>query len=400
MTSQAKRILSIERGSLSELCNQCSRLLDDRGKFSRPGLNGRIAGAAVRTSAMLAVLALGVAAPGVGQTASVQTAETRGATAQSVEAWRQAIVNVPRPHETCSTATYPDGQWRQVSCEATPDPSIAPRTVVRPAIVGGQLGNDLTFTAENGLIEEAEGSFDKVQGVTSEKSSGVPNAFSLQLNTNAFATKSCSTARYPMSCQGWVQFIYDSYARQAFIQYWLINYEFSCPAGWASDGGGDCVRNSHAVSTPAVTIANLSQMKLFGYIGNDWGIPYDDFVAVQIGNVLYSEDSGNPIAGARAGWQLFEFNVFGDGGSSEAVFNAGSTIQVRDSILLGTATQFACSDYGTTGESNNLILSAKSPLVVAAGPPSMVFIESNATGTTEGSCENAAIIGITQPIRF
>jgi hypothetical protein len=130
-----------------------------------------------------------------------------------------------------------------------------------------------------------------------------------------------------------------------------------------------------------------------GPSGCAYGNP--DGVAIQIGDVFYEEASGNPIAGARAGWKEMEFNVFGDGGGTNAIFNPGSTLTVRDSILLGTGNTYTCTDNGTSGESNNLTLSAKTPLEAEVGPPSLVFIESNAKGTTFGSCKNAVVIGET-----
>jgi hypothetical protein len=88
-----------------------------------------------------------------------------------------------------------------------------------------------------------------------------------------------------------------------------------------------------------------------------------------------------------------EFNVFGDGGDPKAVFNPGSTLVVRDSMLLGTATRFSCFDNGsTTAEYNNLTVSNKTPLEAAIGPPSLVFVESSSTETVPGTCGDGAII--------
>lgn len=302
------------------------------------------------------------------------------------------MLHNPPQKEKCSTATYPEKQWHEVPCGPAPKPPVAPRKLIKPH-VGGGLNNDLTFKVENGTITDAEGSFDKVAGVTSEQSNGAPNAFSLQLNTNIFSTSSCNASPAPASCRGWVQFIYTSSGKYAFIQYWLVGYGTPCPVGWAPDGDYNCSRSSHTVSIPAMTIADLRQLKLYGVIGDDWGLPYPDSVTVQIGDAFYEETSDDPIAGARAGWNEMEFNVFGDGGSTNAIFNAGSTLTVRDSILLGTGNTYTCTDHGTSGESNNLILSSKSPLEAEVGPPSLVFIESNAKGTVYGGCKSAVVIG-------
>jgi hypothetical protein len=134
-------------------------------------------------------------------------------------------------------------------------------------------------------------------------------------------------------------------------------------------------------------------MRLFGYIGGYFGNPSDDSVTIQIGDNFYAEDSGDPIAGAVDGWNQMEFNVFGDEEGSQAFFSQGSTIQVRDSMILGSATNFGCTGYSTTSESNSLTVADKTPLVAEVGPPSMVFIESNAQNIQPGSCANAVVYG-------
>jgi len=403
--SQTWNVLAFKRNSLSRLFNPFMGPVSGRGEHSRPGWARSLARAGVRTGAMFALLALSAVAQGIGQTAGsrIDQADSNANPSQESvtvppadpdrEAWQMTMLNIPRPQETCSTATYPEQQWREVPCEAPPDRPVTLRDGVRPDIVGGGgPGSDLLLATTNGAIAEGEGSFDKVTGVTSETGNRVRNSFSLQLNTNIFQTKSCGSAK---DCYGWVQFVYDSFAHTAFVQYWLLFYGDSCPAGWTSDGGNDgsCFRNSHAVSTPAVTIAELQQTKLYGYIGGYFGNPGDDLVTLQIGDKFYTEASGDPIQGAVKGWSQMEFNVFGDGGGLEAVFNPGSTIQVRESMILGTGTEFECSGFGSTGETNSLTLSAKTPLVAAVGPPSLVFIESNVKGTQPGSCANAALIG-------
>jgi len=363
-----------------------------KGTASRLKRICRHARASLKSGVMPVVLGLCVASAGLGQASPTGTAKPPRD--QAREDWRNAMLQTPPPKEKCTKVSYPEKQWHEVPCANPANPPVAPRTGVRPHI-GGELNNDLTFAVENGLITDAEGSFDKVSGVTSEQSNGTPNAFSLQLNTNIFATTSCDGSADPSTCSGWVQFVYTSSGKYAFIQYWLIGYGSTCPAGWASDGNFNCSRNSHAVNIPAMTIADLRQIKLYGVIGDDWGIPNPDGVAIQIGDVFYEEASGNPIAGARAGWKEMEFNVFGDGGGTNAIFNPGSTLTVRDSILLGTGNTYTCTDNGTSGESNNLTLAAKTPLEAEVGPPSLVFIESNAKGTTFGSCKNAVVIGET-----
>lgn len=416
MPSQLSKHSVITCDSPCHSLNASLSLVYDRGLFSRMGWICSLARPKVRLNAML-VVALCIASARVAvvqvqaapAAAANQAKPDAKAAGNNVEAqpedparvdWRAAMLRTRPSKETCATATYPDQKWHEAPCGLPPGRRpVAPRKRVESHLGGDQFESDMSLHA-NGKIESAEGSFDKVEGVTSEfdraagttseNDTGVPNSFSLQLNSNTFYTPTCSTAP---ACKGWVQFIYAATEHSAFIQYWLLSYGTSCPAGWRSDGGFSCYRNSHTISTPAVTIADLHRMKLIGSIGGHWGVPYDDVVAIQIDDLLYAQWSGDPIGGAVNGWNGIEFNVFGNGNGDEAVFNLGSTLVVRASVLLGTATQFNCVGYGFSAESNNMVLPGESPLVAAFGPPSLVFIETYSQKVKEpGDCSTAVVI--------
>jgi len=391
-----------------------------KGTLARLNSPGRLANAGIKSSAILAVMALCVASVGVGKAAASGIAEpaqtapvaandqakpaakptTGKVTATKIdparEVWRNVMLKINRSKEGCATARYPDQQWHEVECKpAQIRPVVPPKGIHLLTVGGGGPGAGPSLAVLNGSIMQGEGSFDKVQGVTSEKGNGTSNSFTLQLNTNPFTTSTCNGALHPDECMGWVQFIYDSSGHYSEIQYWLLFYRNPCPAGWQSDKDpdGSCLRDSRSIATPAVTIADLRGMKLYGSIGGEFGNPYDDVVAIEVGGLLYAQWSGDPIAGATTGWQAMEFNVFGPAEGGRAVFNPGSTIVVRDSILIGTETGVVCSDFGWTGEMNSLTVTNKPPLVAAVGPPSLVFGESNAKDITPpGGCANAAVI--------
>jgi hypothetical protein len=303
------------------------------------------------------------------------------------EAWRAALLSTRRPKESCATATYPDKEWHDIPCVAPPARPIV-KAGVRPHFVGGNFPDPI-LSVQNGYIIDGEGSFDKVTGVTSVTTNGSPNTFTLQLNTNTFMTSTCGSQP---GCLGWVQFIYDSSAHLAFIQYWL-EYATNCPPDWQPGDQGGCVRNGSGISIPNLRIADLGKIKLYGVMGSYLGNPYPDGVGLEIGNVFYEAFSNSPIADAMESWKQMEFNVFGDENGPKAAFNSGSTLVVRDSMLLGTATQFSCFDNGsTTAEYNNLTVSNKTPLEAEVGPPSLVFVETYVNGTVAGTCGNGAII--------
>jgi len=183
-------------------------------------------------------------------------------------AWRDTMSRTPLPKKGCFRASYPSTEWQEVQC-TTPPSHPLPRTGegnLSPDTVGNNSGD---WTAQvPGLISSAEGSFISVTpGITemgntySPPNCAVPtgtnvaNAFTLQLNTNTFAStaskKLCSSGSTKSICKGWQQFTFDNNAGQAYIQYWLENYGTTgtaCPTNWypsSSDSNEvDCYTNS------------------------------------------------------------------------------------------------------------------------------------------------------------
>ena len=162
--------------------------------------------------------------------------------------------------------------------------------------------------------------------------------------------------------------------KRAFIQYWLINYGTTCPTNWntyETTYGNDCWRNGNAVYVPVQTITNLAQLRLTGE-ANSGGTD----------TVIMSTPSGDAHAANQdsvlnlsQGWQIAEFNIFGDCCLSQAYFNIGVTIVVRTSVNNGTTSSPTCVTEGFTGETNNLNLVGACS-VVAGASPAIVFKES------------------------
>jgi hypothetical protein len=302
--------------------------------------------------------------------------------AQSLEAWRKSMVATPRPTTGCFTASYPDTQWREVPCTTPPDRPYLPKSGVPSQTVGD--GTD--YSAEvTGSISAAEGSFDSVTGVTSESGEGVPNEYSLQLNTQFFTTTTCSGAANPTKCLGWEQFVFANSpprAGFAFIQYWLIHYATTCPSGWITSGK-DCYINSRSAPVPAQTIATLGQLTVTGAAASGGA---EDSIVLSTGTTIYSAVGNDYFPDLGQNWQAAEFNVVGDGNGSQAVFNTGSTIVVRTSVNSGTASAPSCVVDGFTAETNNLTLVSTPTNVSGGALPAIVFTESNAGTPTPASC--------------
>ena len=75
------------------------------------------------------------------------------------------------------------------------------------------------------------------------------------------------------------------------------------------------------------------------------------------GAKAYSTTGQDSVMYLSAGWTGSEFNIIGDGGGSQADFNAGASLTVQIDLTDGTTDAPTCqANDGTTGETNNLNL--------------------------------------------
>lgn len=316
------------------------------------------------------------------------------------EAWRGSMAQVPLPKQGqgCFKAEFPKTEWQEVPCTKAPVRPYPPARGPRPDTVGN--GNDVSAQV-TGHISKSIGSFDSVTGVTSESGyvGGNPplvaNTFSLQLNSNFFNTPSCNNVS---GCQGWGQFVYSN-AGYAFIQYWLIGIG-TCPTtgGPAATGwlqySNSCYGNSVSAAVPVQTIAALSQMTLTGTAASGGS----DTIALSTGNQVYTASNPDSVVDLAQGWQISEFNIFGDCCGSQATFNSGSTLVVRTSVDYGSPQAPTCAAQGYTGETNNLSF-GPAPSVSTVGSPAIVFTESTAGGASS-TCASATSVGDTHLTTF
>src|SRR6266480_2172230 len=97
------------------------------------------------------------------------------------------MARVRPPKKGCFKASYPSTEWGEVTCTAAPARSYPPRLYT--------VGSAVDFSAVvAGHIASATGSFDSVNGVTSENNSGNPDTYSLQLNSEYFTSPACAGA--------------------------------------------------------------------------------------------------------------------------------------------------------------------------------------------------------------
>ena len=209
----------------------------------------------------------------------------------------------------------------------------------------------------------------------------IANTFSLQLNTEFFSNSpTCSGSAVPSNCLAWQQFIYanDSNGNEVFMQYWLINYNATCPSGWYSYSS-DCYTNSQASLFPGgtLTAADLATAQLTGSAlpgGNDE-------VTLTFGGQGSSVISPDSILGLAPHWNIAEFNVFGDGGGGQANFGANTTLEAQTALADSSLSAPTCVEEGFTGETNNLSLS-NTPTIGTNGLPTIVSEETNTNPTT------------------
>lgn len=304
-----------------------------------------------------ALLSLSVAA---------QAADDAGAIAQ----WREAIARTNVQAAGCFEASYPSMEWDKVECVEAPIIPFIPRSGRgRGPTVGN--GHDYAAEVSSGLIRKTVSSFPKVTGVKSEEGVDGANSYSLQLNSNFMHTKACNGAKDPAKCLDWLQYVYSSDFTEAFMQYWLINWNTTCPSGWNSFSN-DCYTNSAAVGVPKEVISKLKTLEISGSAVAR-GL---DTLIMFVGTKAYKTTGKDSVVYLATGWKESEFNIVGDGGGSEADFNTGSSITVEVALTNGTTNAPICaSNAGTTGETNNLNLGSCSGK--GGAKPYIKFTESN-----------------------
>ena len=367
---------------------------------------------------VLGVIVAVIAALAATMLVPVSAAAGQAPSPMTTQAWHSAMSKLATPAKGCYTASYPALAWQSAGCATAPNRRYAPRpggtASTRPAAANApaapaapvlpvattgtrrpvagpapdMVGNGIDFSAGvSGVLTGASGSFPTVSGVTGETGGGVANAYSLQLNSAPFDSPVCAGSA---GCQGWEQFIFSNPgagAGSAFIQFWILDYFTACPSGWSSYLN-DCYRNSPAVAVPSEPITSLGGLNLAGSVTSSL-----DQVTMTAGGTMFSASTADSTLGLSADWNAVEFMIGGDGGGSQADFNAGATITVATVTHDGTTNAPTCLTEGFTGETNNLNL-VNSAGFTSGASPSIQSRQSNIL-TTPPSCAAAQGTGDT-----
>lgn len=336
---------------------------------------------------------------------------------QAIDEWHKTMSKKPLPAKGCFRASYPSMRWEEIPCVSRPPVSHLRPWVARiktsgATVVPEAVGNGTGDSVMSASISSVAGSFPSVTGVTTGSeygSSGRPDEFSLQINSNRFPCTSSTTCGNNANCACWQQFLFDNPsplgdiapASYFYIQYWLIGYGASCPSSaWnhRPENGGSCFRNSFMGTFDSKTITSLTNLHLTGTAvagGNDTITIFDSAT----GELLASSASDN-VLGLGQAWNFAEFNVFGlDGDAPLATFNGASTMRVHMGITNGTTASPTCAMGGETFEQNNLNLVPASCCATGGVSPAIEFLQTNATGVTAPFCLVNDIVPMQLPLQ-
>ena len=333
-------------------------------------------------------------------TATAQAASSPAAASAATAHWQTAIAHVPEHGAGCYQTSYPSLTWHSVACVAAPKirliPTLAGKTAGHAGHAGPEtVGDGTDYSAVvSGLISKATGTFTNVSSKISEKGdiggsgSNVANSFSLQLNSQFFSgSPACSGSSDPSDCQAWQQFAYTyngGNTGDVFMQYWLINYDATCPSGWAAYSD-DCYTNSNATEISGITAPELATVNLTASAVSG-GV---DAVSLSVGSGKASTVTGNDnVVDLASSWNTTEWGVYGDGGGSAADFGSGSTLETQTALTSTGSGAPGCVEEGFTGETNNLKLTA-TPALGTESSPTMASEQTNGTSGS-ASCAVAA----------
>jgi hypothetical protein len=121
------------------------------------------------------------------------------------------------------------------------------------------------------------------------------------------------------------------------LRHWLLGYGSTCPSGYTSEGD-DCFKNSSSVSAPDVPIRGLGNLRITGTAAAGG----NDTVSFANGTQAYNLTALDSVLQMGTVWKQSEFNVIGDAGGSEAVFNPGAAVTVKVAAQYGSTAAPTC----------------------------------------------------------
>lgn len=314
---------------------------------------------------------------------------------QEWKAWHDTMLKRDKPASPCFRASYPSADWESVPCGAAEQVKAGPllqrerlpEVEIHPEVVGGGGTNDnMAMAPGPGLVNQVFGYFKSKSGARSVND-GDDDSWSLQINSNGFHLPYCSQSPDPSKCYGWQQFVYlnDGGSSIVYMQYWIVNYNHSCPSSHWTRYGADCYRNSDYARLDPIGIAFLTSAELYAYTDSS-----GDHVAMfdSSRGTLTVASGPSDVLNLRGYWTGAEFNIFGrDGQHLRANFSSPTTLVGAMDFSYGSDAAPRCVMQAMSGESNNLTLLPSSCCVAPRTPdgrlPSLTFTESTSPTTTQ-----------------
>lgn len=315
--------------------------------------------------------------------------------------WGRAVEALQHP-SGCFSASYPAVQLRPTRCDAPSDVPSDPSTKALAAMeagprkTGGAGSNDYSASV-TGLISADYASFANVSSGITEKGPyegagpNLANAYTLQLNSSFFETPACDDAGVPSDCLGWQQFIFNSHNNQLAMEYWLLNYDATCPSTWVGSGS-DCYVTNAGVTLPGgtVPVSDLAEVNMTAFAEKGG----DDSLVLQVGQDIVITSNTDDVLDLAYAWNEAQWGIFGDNGDGEAFFNHGASLEAEQQITSSNGATPTCVNADFTGESNNLNRTTTPALTKTPQfGPEMASVE------TEGAkpAASCATIGDSQP---
>jgi hypothetical protein len=270
----------------------------------------------------------------------------------TTSAWQKIMGQTPTPGLGCYDASYPSTNWISQPCSNNDTKTIAN--------VGGCGTCDwMGFRTLGNYITNAQGSVTSESTFVSEYDSysGIQSDFSIQLNSNEFPF-----TYQGKSTTGWEQFLYQVASPttgNVYITYWLVNYSSvygSCPSGWFNDGSGNCYQKSSeatfscSLCTQGTILSELTSASLSGQVSST-----ADKVTFCFKGACTSSSGGDVISLSSLYWFAAEWNIFGQGGGSQAVFGSPFSLTIT-TFIYNRIRNTICGQDSYTTESNNLNL--------------------------------------------
>jgi hypothetical protein len=326
-----------------------------------------------------------LSAPCLGQASMASTGR-----APLQEAWLAQMHAAKSDNAGCYAASFPSKVWTQVACQPVASTKRSPGIAAKqrgalqgvsatprylPATSAGPTDYALS---SNTLIAQAVGTFPSTTNVTSVKSVGGiagQNQYSIQLNTNGSGqTKPCAGRS---GCASYLQFIYatgvSGSQANVFMQAWLINYNGVCPPGFPGSGKQQtCVYTTPGTPVPNLSITQLKNMQLTATATRGG----NDVATFSVGGTAYRVSMSDATLDIASYWKNADFDVVGNAGGAQAVFNQGAAVTVKLAVTNGSTAAVTCVPNGsTTGETNNL---KKGSCTVSGGSkPSLQYNEAS-----------------------